>query len=94
MNKNALHNRHPCLVCLHVFDHKRPVLLVVNDDRWMFLCGMDDHLEHHSEYKIVGFGHLIQSDPSLHEVTNLKPGSEAERGWVGDTWIRRPTTNS
>lgn len=89
MSYGKLHERFPCLVCNHVFLGKRPVLLVVNDRRWMFLCGHDDHADHHAEYKIVGFGHLLNSDPSLEDVVDLASGHEAARNATTGRWRRK-----
>jgi hypothetical protein len=49
----------------------------------LFLCGDGNSSdEHHS----VGFGHVLQSDPTIDEVLDLPAGFEAERTELGKKW--------
>ncbi len=77
-------------VCKHVFDRSRPILLVSRaDGDWSFLCG-ESHENSASEYKVVGIGHVLESDPSLQEVLDLPIDWDAERVSVGQKWVRKP----
>ncbi len=78
-----------CYVCTHVFESTRPVLLVTHeeDGAWCFLCG-DVHSDSADCYRVVGAGHLVGRDPTLHECADLPCGYEAERVAVGTAWIR------
>jgi len=58
------------------------------DGDWSFQCGATDHGS--KDYHVVGVGHLIDRDPSLNQCANLPDGFEAERGAVGEEWIRSP----
>jgi hypothetical protein len=73
------------LICSHVFQKTRPVLLVSrpNSDLQL-LCG-DVHKDRPHG---VCIGHLLERDPSLHEVVDLPIGWEAERKGQGGPWIR------
>jgi hypothetical protein len=75
-------------VCIHVFDRIRPVLYVTrpNGD-WCALCG-GDHPDDASSFRVVGIGHVIDYDPSVAEVLDLRPNQEAEREAVGEPWLR------
>jgi hypothetical protein len=73
-------------VCPHVFEKTRPILYVCRDDGdWQFLCGGYDHVD--DEGHLVGVGHLVERDPTLNELADLKPNWEAERDEVGGKWI-------
>ncbi len=76
-------------VCIHVFEAVRPVLLVAHeeDGAWCFLCG-DMHPDSAESYRVVGVGHLVERDASLHECADLSLGQEAERAAVGRPWMR------
>lgn len=77
-------------VCIHVFEHERPVLLVSREDGdWCLLCG-DFHEQSPDEYRVVGIGHFIERDASLQDVLDLHPNWEAERESVNSPWHRRP----
>jgi hypothetical protein len=77
-------------VCKHVFDHSRPILLVNRSDGdWSFLCG-EVHPQDASAYKVVGIGHVLESDASLQELHDLPADWEAERKEVGRGWVRTP----
>lgn len=81
-------------VCIHVFSHAKPVLLVSRPDAdWCFLCG-EEHPDDAAYYKIVGIGHILESDPSLVELMNLGPEEEAERVALNAPWIRTKLSNA
>ena len=74
-------------ICSHVFEKSRPILLVIHEDNdWIFCCGGEDHSE--KDWKVVGVGHLISRDSTLHECADLANGFEAERSGVDKDWIR------
>lgn len=80
-------------VCIHVFENKKPVLLVSRPDAdWCFLCG-DEHPDDASYYRVVGLGHVLERDASLKEVLDLAPDEEAERTAFGSSWIRIRLSN-
>lgn len=84
------HMHHKAYVCNHVFDHSRPILLVDRaDGDWCFLCG-GEHPQDASAYKVVGIGHVLESDSSLQELNDLPAEWEAERAGVGQNWVRTP----
>jgi hypothetical protein len=75
-------------VCIHVFDNVKPVLLVAREGgSWCFVCG-GEHADNASEYRVVGMGHLLDSDPALDALLDLAPEWEAERANVHSPWIR------
>ena len=74
------------MVCVHVFDGSRPILLVVRDEEtsWQFLCGADD-VESDSCHS-VGVGHLLSRDASLSGMASLPVGFYAERSTASTEW--------
>jgi hypothetical protein len=75
-------------VCSHVFENKRPVLLVSRaDGDWQFLCGK----EHGKRKlpKVVGINHLFDRDPTLLAIADLPYNWEAERKSIGSPWQRK-----
>ena len=77
-------------VCRHVFERSHPVLLVDRSDGdWCFLCG-GYHANDASEYRVVGIGHVIESDRTLLELHDLPDDWEAERESTDSRWIRTP----
>ena len=75
-------------VCIHVFEHSKPVLLVSREDGdWCFLCG-DLHPQDASAYRVVGIGHVLAHDPDLNALLDLPADWEAERTAKGAPWIR------
>jgi hypothetical protein len=79
---------HKAYVCSHVFDGSRPILLVSRaDGDWCFLCG-EEHPQDPSAYKVVGIGHVLDKDPTLHELHDLPAEWEAEREAIGQKWTR------
>jgi len=79
----------PGVVCAHVFDASRPVLLVSHEGGdWQFLCGGEDHGSWETA-RVVGITHLLDRDTSLHELFDLPVGWDAERAKIGDPWVRK-----
>ena len=77
-------------VCHHVFDGSRPILLVSRaDGDWCFLCG-GFHQDNASDYRVVGIGHVVDSDKSLDELHDLPVDWEAERQDMHSAWVRTP----
>ena len=77
------------LVCRHVFERDRPILLVRNQpDCWSFLCGGEDHGD--DDFCYVGVGHLVDDDASIGECADLAGEHEAERTHAGAPWRRAP----
>jgi hypothetical protein len=75
-------------VCKHVFEGSRPVLLVSRGDGdWCFLCG-GHHEDRASEYRVIGIGHVVESDKTLGDLFDLPADWEAERQSVDSRWIR------
>jgi len=75
-------------VCTHVFDGSQPVTLVSRPDGdWCFLCG-GEHEDDASSYRVVGIGHLFDTDPTIQNLSDLEPNWEAERKRPGQTWLR------
>jgi hypothetical protein len=75
-------------VCIEIFNDEKPVLLVSRENgEWCFLCG-GDHPDDPDFYKVVGIGHILQRDPELNSLLDLKPDEEAERAAPGMPWIR------
>ena len=75
-------------VCTHVFYGTRPVLLVTRPEGdWCFLCG-GEHAQAAGDYRVVGTGHVLDDDPTLVDVADLRVDEEAERAAVGGPWTR------
>jgi hypothetical protein len=72
-------------VCSHVFNGRRPVLLVSREGGdWQFLCGNTDH---EGEIpRVVGVNHLLGQFPDLRD---LPPEWDAERESEASEWKRR-----
>jgi hypothetical protein len=79
----------PAFICSHVLNHTSPVLLVLHEGGdWQLLCGgVHDPDEVPA---VAGINHLLERDPTLHEVTDLPDEHEAERSAVGMPWRRKP----
>lgn len=75
-------------ICSHVFENTRPILLIVhNEEDWMFMCGDADHDP--DDCHVVGIGHLIDRDPTINQCADLPNGFEVERLAIGTPWLRR-----
>ena len=85
------HAHDKAYVCIHVFEHTRPILLVSRPEGdWCFLCG-DNHADNAADFRVVGIGHVLESDLALLELANLQTDWDAERQSVKAGWIRNPT---
>jgi hypothetical protein len=73
-----------------IMNKQEPILRVTHDlagGDWQFLPGYDlDDIEP----ALVCLEHIVDSDPSLRELSNLKLHWEAERQTVNDSWISTP----
>jgi hypothetical protein len=77
-------------VCSHIFDATHPVLLVVRSaEDWSLLCGDAHDWDEPNALRLVGIGHILERDASLHQLLDLGVGYEAERAAVGGEWIRQ-----
>lgn len=68
-------------------EQNRPIIHVIHDadGDWQFLT--DD--EHSTEnIKIVALEQIVLKDNTLNAVFDLEYGEQAERGFIGDKWIR------
>ena len=77
------------IVCSHVLEASRPVLLVAHDaDGWNFACGRRDH-GGADDFHVVGVGHLVSRDTSVNDCADLPVGYIAERASETSAWLRR-----
>lgn len=75
----------PAYVCSHVFNREKPVLLVAHSDGdWQLLCGGSHDAAEIPH--VVGFNHLLDSDPTLKAVLDLPDNWQAERSSVKSEW--------
>lgn len=79
-------------VCSHVLDHSRPVLLVVreHDGDWVATCGGNDHEQSTGSWFVVGWGHVLEWNSAVGDITALERGEEAERSDVTASWVVSP----
>ena len=83
----AMAKEAPAYLCPHVFAGTHPVLLVVHEGGdWQYLCGGDHDPD--SLPRVVCRTHVLDSDPSLAALADLKEGWEAERTSVDAPWRR------
>jgi hypothetical protein len=75
--------------CGHVHRQERPILLVTHetDGDWQFLCGGTDHHDPDDLFYLHLY-HMLDADPTLHDVGDLHLGWEAERVDAASGWIR------
>ena len=69
-----------------IAQHK-PIIRVIHDadGDWQFLTADEYSTEN---IKIVALEELVLRDNTVNEVFNLEFGEQAERGFIGDKWIR------
>ena len=74
-------------ICPHVFKNESPVLVGVRDPDgyWQLFCG-DEGCPETSKPHLVCIGHLIKGDPTINELTCLKPNSCAQRIHANANW--------
>jgi hypothetical protein len=75
--------------CGHVFRSERPVLLVAHDEDGdcQFFCGGEDHTDDDDVHHVC-VGHLLDSDSTLNDVSDLPAGCEADRLSIEAGWVR------
>ncbi len=56
-----------------------------DDHGWQFIGSSDALVE---DGRVVCLEHVVNHDPSVLEVADLKPGSHAVREYVGGPWTR------
>jgi hypothetical protein len=69
----------------------QPIRLVVrdaDDGMWQFLTGGPFEM---ADAMIVSLREVYRIDPSIGELADLPPGSQAERSAVGKPWRRQAT---
>lgn len=71
--------------CLHIIEENKPILYVKHDDDgdWQFLCGGNHITE---DARIIALQEIIDIDPSVSEVSNLKCGQTAVRESEESEW--------
>ena len=71
--------------CLHIIEHNSPILYVKhdNDGDWQFLCG-DNHTT--EDARVIALQEIINIDPSVSKVPNLKCGQTAVRESKESEW--------
>ncbi len=58
----------------------------IEDGAWQFFS--DDEFDNiESVAKIVGLNEMMDKDPTLKELSDMKPGHVATRKFKGDKWI-------
>lgn len=79
-------------VCIDVHPGDEEVLLVCRSEgEWSFLCG-EEHPESPDWFQLLGMSHLLERDPTLAQVLNLRRNQSAERKERGGRWHRVPTS--
>jgi hypothetical protein len=77
-----------CVQTAEVFERTEPVVLVSNDaddDLWQFIGATAPDP---ATGKVGHLHHVVDEDPTLAEVLDLRPGQCATRGHVGGPWVR------
>ena len=76
-------------MCKHLVEDKEIVTLInrFDDGDWSFSCGKCDHSD--DDFVYAGIGHLLELDKSLHVISNLRCGYEAERVNAYSEWVIR-----
>ena len=71
--------------CLHIINENKPILYVKRDDEgdWQFLCGGNHTTE---DARIIALQEIINIEPSVSEVSNLKCGQTAVRESKDSDW--------
>jgi len=76
-----------CIVCDHVMNREREILLVTHDmgdGQWGFLCGEEDH--NMENYKLISLKEVIEIDNSVNELYEIPLGFGATRGTQEQKW--------
>ena len=71
--------------CLHIIEENKPILYVKRDNEgdWQFLCG-DNHTT--EDARVIALQEIINIDPSVSKVSNLKCGQIAVRESKENEW--------
>ncbi len=83
------------IVCSHVRNNERPVLLSSRTGEFVcLLCGKDDHVDSPDEFTVIGASHVTDRDQSVAEVLDLRLNEEAERDEAGSPWSRQTISDA
>ena len=69
-----------------VTNGSKPILLVIHysdDHSWAFLTGEDFSMD---DAQLVALHEIVDLDPTVRSIADLRPGWSAERTAVGDEW--------
>lgn len=71
--------------CFHIIEENKPILYVKHDTEgdWQFLCG-STHAT--SDARIIALQEILNIDPSVSKVSNLKCGQTAVRESKESEW--------
>ncbi len=71
--------------CSHIINETKPILYIKHDDEgdWQFLCGENHTTE---DARIIALQEIIDIDPSVSKVSNLKCGQTAVRERKESKW--------
>ena len=71
--------------CCHIIEENKPILYVKHDNEgdWQFLCG-DNHTT--EDARVIALQEIIDIDPSVSNVSNLKRGQIAVRESKENEW--------
>jgi hypothetical protein len=77
-NKFKESTNQAAFTCLHIIEDNKAILYVKHDDEgdWQFLCGGNHTTE---DARIIALQEMINIDPSVSKVSNLKCGQTAVR---------------
>ena len=71
--------------CSHIINENKPILYVKHDNEgdWQFLCGENHTTE---DARVIALQEIINIDPSVSKVSNLKCGQTAVRESKESEW--------
>ena len=71
--------------CSHILEDNKPILYVKHDedDDWQFLCGCNHSTE---DGRVIDFDEVLDFDPTISKVVNLKCGQTAVRESKESEW--------
>lgn len=76
-----------CIMCSHVLENDRPILLVthdMDDGMWQFLCGANGHDSR--DIRIVSLLDATNIDAHIDELCEMPIGTGATRESIDDDW--------
>src|SRR4030095_13856100 len=82
------------ITTVRVLKDKFPVLRVTHysdDDSWAFTCGTTNATK---DGRVIGMHHVLELDPTLRTIADLRPGWTAWRERIGAAWHRSPNDNA